>query len=81
MKKLDLVALFAIIITICISCDNEKLNKENFIGIKDISFDNYPKVDGSTSLNVIRSQSTPENLRVCIMRVHAFPDLDAFVFR
>ena len=35
---------------ICTSCDKDG---ENFVGIENISFDNYPKVDGSTSARAL----------------------------
>lgn len=35
------------------SCDKEELQEEIFIGIENISFENYPKVDGSTSSSVL----------------------------
>ena len=37
-------------IMICTSC---KKDKENFRGIEGISFENYPKVDGSTSARAL----------------------------
>ena len=46
------VLLFSTLI-LCVSCCK---NEETFVGIEDISFENYPKVDGSTSareLNVM----------------------------
>jgi phosphate transport system substrate-binding protein len=39
-------------IIICTSCKEEE---ENIIGIENISFDNYPKVDGSTSARVLNT--------------------------
>ena len=42
------VVLFSIIF--CISCNKDE---ENFVGIENISFDNYPKVDGSTSARAL----------------------------
>lgn len=35
------------------SCNKEEPPKETFIGIENISFENYPKVDGSTSASVL----------------------------
>src|SRR5690606_1625448 len=54
MNRLGLIAflVFSTII-ICASCNKEELEKENIIGIKNISFENYPKVDGSTSSSVL----------------------------
>ena len=52
MKSFGLITvlvLFALLI--CTSCNNE----EGFSGIKDISFENYPKVDGSTSASVLNT--------------------------
>lgn len=40
-------------ILICTSCDKEEARKENFAGIENITFENYPKVDGSTSSRVL----------------------------
>ncbi|MBE0662495.1 MAG: substrate-binding domain-containing protein [Bacteroidales bacterium] len=62
MRGLHLIAvltLFAIIIYI--SCDKEE---ENFIGIKNISFENYPKVDGSTSSSVLNAMVACKLLEV-----------------
>ncbi|MDO9613771.1 MAG: substrate-binding domain-containing protein [Bacteroidota bacterium] len=54
MKKLRIIAVSVLsaIIT-CISCNKEEPKNENFMGIKDISFENYPKVDGSTSSSLL----------------------------
>jgi len=53
MNKFVLLTVFATII-VCTSCDkNEPKVKENFVGIEGISFENYPKVDGSTSARLI----------------------------
>lgn len=49
---ITVLVLFAIFI-ICASCNREEPENENFIGIKNISFENYPKVDGSTSSSVL----------------------------
>jgi hypothetical protein len=47
MNKLIIVlALFATLV--CTSC-----GKENFVGIENISFENYPKVEGSTSARAL----------------------------
>jgi phosphate transport system substrate-binding protein len=54
MKKipfLSIVALAAIIT--CTSCSKDE--PEVFKGIENISFDNYPKVDGSTSSNILNT--------------------------
>lgn len=37
-------------LTLSVSCSK---NEETFVGIEDISFENYPKVDGSTSARVL----------------------------
>ena len=53
MKSIGLITvlvLFALIF--CTSCNKEEVD---FIGIKDISFENYPKVDGSTSASVLNT--------------------------
>ena len=54
MKRLHLitVSVLSAIIT-CTSCNKEEPKNENFMGLKDISFENYPKVDGSTSSSVL----------------------------
>lgn len=49
---LTLVSLLFVFI-LSISCDQEKQDEENFIGIENISFENYPKVDGSTSASIL----------------------------
>jgi phosphate transport system substrate-binding protein len=54
MKRLVLILVLVLsAILICTSCDKEEARKENFAGIENISFENYPKVDGSTSANVL----------------------------
>lgn len=53
MRRLGFIAVLALFtLIICTSCNKEE---ENFIGIKDISFENYPKVDGSTSASVLNT--------------------------
>ena len=49
----------------------------NFVGIKDISFDNYPKVDGSTSARVLNTIIACKLLGVGY-RWHAMPVLDGY---
>ena len=51
MNKFVLLAVLSAII-VCTSCDKEE-PKENFVGIEGISFENYPKVDGSTSARAV----------------------------
>ncbi len=54
MKRIGLITVLALsAIIICTSCKKEE--EENFIGIKNISFDNYPKVDGSTSASLLNT--------------------------
>lgn len=56
MKRLDLIAVLVLsAIIICTSCNKEESENENFIGIESISFENYPKVDGSTSASVLNT--------------------------
>jgi phosphate transport system substrate-binding protein len=53
MKRIGLITgLVLSAIIICTSCKEEQ---EDIIGIKNISFDNYPKVDGSTSARVLNT--------------------------
>lgn len=54
MNKLALipVLIFSVII-ICTGCNKENDENEKFVGIENISFENYPKVDGSTSSSVL----------------------------
>lgn len=55
MRRLDLIAVSALFsIIIYTSCNKEE---ENFIGIKNISYENYPKVDGSTSASVLNTMA------------------------
>jgi len=49
MNRFGLI-LFAIIV--CVSCSK---NEEKFVSIENISFENYPKVDGSTSASVLNT--------------------------
>ena len=41
-------------IMVCVSCD-KKEPEGKFVGIKDITFENYPKVDGSTSASILNT--------------------------
>lgn len=53
MNRIGLITVLVLsAIIICTSCKEEE---ENIIGIKNISFDNYPKVDGSTSASVLNT--------------------------
>lgn len=54
MNRLVLIPflIFSVII-ICSSCNKENDENKEFVGIENISFDNYPKVDGSTSSSVL----------------------------
>ena len=56
MNRLGLIAVLGLssIIT-CTSCNKDDPKKENVIGIKNISFESYPKVDGSTSASVLNT--------------------------
>ena len=47
-----MLVLFAIMI--CISCD-KKGHEGEIVNVDEISFENYPKVDGSTSANVLNT--------------------------
>ena len=47
-KTLVLSAIFVV----CISCDK---NEQEIVGIKGISLKNYPRVDGSTSANILNT--------------------------
>ena len=55
MNKFTLIAVsFLFAIFICTNCNkNEPNSNEEFVGIEDISFENYPKVDGSTSTQAL----------------------------
>lgn len=50
MRRCLLLLLLIISIT---GCNKENGENEEFVGIENISFDNYPKVDGSTSSSVL----------------------------
>lgn len=53
MNRIGIITVLVLsAIIICTSCNREE---ENLIGIKNISFDNYPKVDGSTSARVLNT--------------------------
>jgi len=54
MGKFILTVLVFCAIIICTSCDrNEPKDKEKIVGIENISFENYPKIDGSTSARAL----------------------------
>jgi len=69
MNRFVLCSVFVLSsIIVCVSCGkgienpncpcfeiSEPEVKENFVGIDNISFENYPKVDGSTSANVLNN--------------------------
>jgi len=53
MNRIGLITVLVLsAIIICTSCKEEE---ESIIGIENISFDNYPKVDGSTSARVLNT--------------------------
>ena len=56
MNKIALVTFFVFFaMVICTSCDNEEPKDEDFFsGIEEISFENFPKTDGSTSTRALR---------------------------
>ena len=55
MNRIVLVTVLVSAI-IYMSCDkNEPKNEEDFVGIEGISFENYPKFDGSTSASVLNT--------------------------
>ena len=51
------ITLFTFLVSctmiVCTSCEKKETEEEVFLGIEDISFENYPKVDGSTSSSVL----------------------------
>lgn len=51
MKRIVLFLGLSIIV-LCVSCDKIE---EEFVGIEGISLENYPKVDGSTSANILNT--------------------------
>jgi len=61
MNRFTLIAVLALSVTlICTGCNKEVRPEEkilgreiNFIGIEDISFENYPKVEGSASATIL----------------------------
>ncbi|MDR2968731.1 MAG: substrate-binding domain-containing protein [Tannerellaceae bacterium] len=50
MNRLSFILIFSMIV-ICTGCNKD--DEEVFTGIENISFENYPKVDGSTSSSVL----------------------------
>ncbi|WP_080903807.1 PstS family phosphate ABC transporter substrate-binding protein [Parabacteroides sp. Marseille-P3160] len=42
-----------VVIVVCTGCAKDEQEEETFVGIENISFENYPKVDGSTSSSVL----------------------------
>lgn len=53
MKTKKMFGIFLVLLAIgFVGCNNDDENEE-FVGIENISFDNYPKVDGSTSSSVL----------------------------
>ena len=54
MNRIVLVmALISCAVIICTSCD--KISEDEIVGIEGISFENYPRVDGSTSSNILNT--------------------------
>lgn len=53
-NSITVLVLFAMFI-ICTSCKTENPMNEDLVSIEDISFENYPKVDGSTSSSVLNT--------------------------
>jgi len=51
MNRIILTVLISCLIIICTSCDKDE--KIQIVGLEDISFENYPKVDGSTSVRAL----------------------------
>jgi phosphate transport system substrate-binding protein len=54
-KFASVTALFLCVLIICVSCDKEPEGIEKFVGIKGITLENYPKVDGSTSTQALNT--------------------------
>jgi len=52
MSKFTLFLVSCVMI-ICTSCDKNEPKGEEFNGIEDITFENYPKIDGSTSARAL----------------------------
>ena len=44
-----------LVLSVMLFCTGCNKDKDNFVGIEGISFDNYPKVDGSTSASVLNT--------------------------
>lgn len=61
LKHIDYEKFFLLTISIlfrmfiCVSCNKEEPQNEYFVGIENISFENYPKVDGSTSSSILNT--------------------------
>ncbi len=54
MSKLTLISILVFsVIILCTGCDKGNDDNEEYVGIENISFENYPKVDGSTSSSVL----------------------------
>ena len=49
MRYLSIFTVIVLSLIVCTSCDKEEI----FVGIENISFENYPKVDGSTSTSTL----------------------------
>ena len=53
-KNVLVTVLFLCAVMICTSCDkNEPKGEDEIVGIEDISFENFPKMDGSTSCKAL----------------------------
>jgi phosphate transport system substrate-binding protein len=73
MSRLTLIAIFGISVLFFAGCDKEEpTNDDNFVGIEDISFDNYPIVDCSTSA---RELSTMAACKLLGVRYHWQPPI------
>ena len=56
MNRLILFSVLGLLAAILlVSCEKKEPKEEEIVGIEDISFENYPKVDGSTSATVLNT--------------------------
>lgn len=63
MKKTLLFAAFAVLLSLA-ACKKEIPEKGKFVGVEGITFDNYPRVDGSTSARALIQMTAYKQLGV-----------------
>ena len=80
MKRFALMTVFVLSATavVDVSCNKDK---EHFVGIENISFENYPKVDGSTSARALNQMIAFKLLDVRYEWVEPIPSLAIYEWK